>query len=69
MLKVTVNQLFQLSWKVDGPKILHIFKDETKFEYSFRNLATFNKKWKAKMALKPGDEWCMRPEEDVDILY
>jgi hypothetical protein len=26
-------------------------------------------KWKAKMAWKPGDEWCMRPEEDADILY
>ena len=31
---------------------------------------TCKKKWKAKMAWKPGDEWCMRPEEDADtIIY
>ena len=30
---------------------------------------TCKKKWKAKMAWKPGDEWCMRPEEDADIIH
>ena len=40
-----------------------------KIENTSQHKATFIKKWKAKMTWKPGDEWCMRPEEDADILY